>query len=73
MNQQKVAEALYEALENAGVRYDRAQAAALGNNLGRIISACIAAVHHQTPDRCSVCACLLPVQACGHSCCRDTP
>ena len=69
MNRLKVAEALYELLENTGVRFDASQAAALGTGLGRIITACIAAAHQESPDRCSVCACLLPIHACGHSCC----
>ena len=71
MNRQKVAEALYDLLERVGVRFERDQAAELGAGLGTIITACIAAARQEMPDRCGVCTCLLPIQACGHSCCTQ--
>lgn len=69
MNHVKVAEALYDLLERVGIHFEASQAAPLAAGLGRIITACIAAAHQESPDRCSVCACLLPIPSCGHSCC----
>ena len=69
MNREKVANTLYDLFERVGIEFNRDQANPLAAGLGQIISACIAAAHEESPNRCSVCSCLLPVPSCGHSCC----
>jgi hypothetical protein len=69
VNREKVGEALYDLFERVGIEFDRDQAKPLAAGLGQIITACIAAAHEESPTRCSVCACLLPVPPCGHACC----